>query len=113
MQQDKSLVLPPGFSSQPSPPQNHQNYLTGHGNGTDADASFPADHNATSQFSFVPGTWNPTIETNNSSTSIVGNKNYCDRPDCDWPDRRQSNKEYTAGDLEFVRLTHTRPCSRR
>src|SRR5277367_5911201 len=99
MQQGDSFVLLPGFSSQLSPPQDHPNPLTRHGDGTHIDTSYPAYQNTTPQCPFVPySAFNTTIEAHNGRTPVIDKKLYCP-----WPGCRQSHKEYTAGEFKFVR----------
>jgi hypothetical protein len=98
MRQGGSVVLLPGFDSHLSPPQDYQNGLTPHGDGTHIDTSFLSYQNVTTQSPFIPySAWNTTIETHTGRTPVIDKKLYCS-----WPDCRQSHKEYTAGELKFV-----------
>src|SRR6187402_3958316 len=108
MQQGDSLALPPGFSSQLSPPQDHHNSLTRHDDGTHIDTSLPAYQNSTSQCPFPDSAWNTTIETHNGMSPVVDKKTYCS-----WQGCRQSHKEYTPGELKYVLVTHICSQSRR
>jgi hypothetical protein len=109
MQQGDSTVLLPGFSAQFSPPQDRNNSLTRHDDGTHVDTSFPEYQNATPQFPCIPySASTATTESHNGRTPVIDMKSYCS-----WPDCRQSHKEYTAGELKFVRLTYIRPRSQR
>jgi hypothetical protein len=110
MQQGNSLVLLPGSYSQLSPPQGHYIPLTRHDDGIHIDTSFPAYQNATLQCCpFMPySAGNTTTETLDDRTPVIDKKSYCS-----WPGCRKSDREYTAGELKFVRPTHIRPRSRR
>lgn len=102
MQQDDSLALLPGFPSNISQPQGHQNLFNGYGDGTHIDTSFPACHNAATQSPFIPRTArNTTIQTHSGRTPAIDENLYCP-----WPGCRQSHKEYTASELKFVPSTH-------
>lgn len=105
MQQGNSLVLLPGSYSQLNPPQDHHIPFTGHDDGIQIDTSFPAYQNAIPQFPFMTySAGNTTIETHDGRTPVIDKKSYCS-----WPGCRNSNREYTAGELKFVRPIHIRP----
>jgi hypothetical protein len=106
VQQGNSLVLLPGFNSQPSQPQSHHNCLNRNGDESQMDTSFPANQDAISQYSLIPyDAWNnPTIEAHNGGDPVPSNKFYCS-----WTDCSQSHKEHTAGELRKHLKTHEKP----